>query len=222
MQTQQPLPQVFNYKEVDLSNLVLSKPEKIENEEKIKFVSSLSFDKKDRCIIQTPNLIYSKNEKKLSFELSKNQEFYSFIEKLKDRITEILYNNSEKFFKGKKFSYNWIYKALSSIIEIDSEGNANLTDIRSSEDLKIYDHFKERIYDFNEETCEGIFILNIKNIEFVGKSISISIEIDAIKLKFKRETITDVCLLESESSEEEAEAGIDEISDTESEQDFFS
>ena len=219
--------QVINYKEVDLSKLVLSKPERLESE-KVIYTSNLYFDKVLPCIIQTPNLIYNKKEKKLAFDLNRNPEFYSLIEQLKDRITEILYNNSEKFFKGKKFSYNWIYKATSNIIEIDCEGKANIPNIDRSDTIKIFDHFKEPVEKDDFEEYEGIFILNIKNIEFSGKSIQIKIDIDAVKLKFKREIITDVCLLEDSDSEKDINEEIpDDISesDTESllsEQDFFS
>ncbi len=173
---------IVKWKDVDIKSLALTKPEKVEK----KHVSNIFLLQEPQAdlIIQTPgNLVFSGSE--FVFSLSSKGEFYSFMEKIKTRVCEILYQNSTNFFKKNSFSKEHIYNAIVDVVDVNDDGKGVIKNVTRASDFKVYDALNERI-DEPQGTLSGSFILFIKNLEIVKKTIQINIEVLACKLSAER------------------------------------
>ena len=200
--------QIFKYKDINLQNIVLCKPEKINDV----YTSKISYKHENTTYdlsIQTPNDI-TYDGSNLCFSLVKKGNFFTFIEEVKDRIIEILYNNSENFFKGKKFSHDYIYQSVKNSIYIHDNGKAVVEDVTIQENCNIYDYFNDSLLDKPSLPYNGAFILKFSHIEFVKKSIKIYMEICAVKLSLEKPVI-DTSFLEEPQEIEEQEPELEEV-----------
>ncbi|MFM2395151.1 MAG: hypothetical protein RLZZ546_3134 [Bacteroidota bacterium] len=224
---------IFKYKDIKFEEIALSKPIKDGGN----YISSFSLHKEEGIsdlIIQTPtDLIYKDNI--LCFSLTKKGNFYTFMEELKDRAVDILYKNSEKFFKGKKFSQDYIYRSVETPVDINDEGISIIKNVTLSDKAIVYDYFKD-IVKTHSSPYNGVFILKISHLSFIKKTIKINIEILAIKLSLQKNVEIDPSnFLEDneETTEEdnketiennkeiEEQKNIEENPDELSEEDFF-
>lgn len=200
---------VFKYKNINVKDLGLKKPTK--NTSTGVYFSEISMNSTsnsekatEEFLVQTPkNSVY--NENKLTFVISKNEEFFTFIESIKTRIVEILYNNSEKFFKGKKFTEDYIYRSIESPLDLCNENLKAFINIDTVvPNMVFYDHFKDKLDTPPELPWDGTFLLKFENISFIKRKIKINISINSMRMSPPK-IVNDKCYLLDEETLQEVE-----------------
>lgn len=192
---------LFRFKDVDVANVVISKPEKIDGEYK----SKISYGDDDTLLIQTPELIINdgNGSNKVEFNMINNGDFFCLLDNLTETIITCIYTNSKDFFNGKEFSENRIRTSLNKIVDVDTEGVVKLNATTAGIDFKVINIFNEEIIDY-KFPLKGKCILEISGITYHKKDFIVNLNIKSIKLSPKKlKKGIDVELDETEVSEGE-------------------
>lgn len=194
----------LKWKDVDIKTLALTKPEKIDKKH-VSEIFLLKEQEKSDFVIQTPSsLVFSDGE--LVFSLSSKGEFYSFMEKIKSRVCEILHQNSSNFFKKTVFSKEHIYNAIIDVVDVNDDGKGVIKNVTKASDFKAYDALNERVEEAETKNIlSGSFILFIKNLEIVKKTIKINLEVLACKLSAEKIVFLDESDEEQKPEKEQVE-----------------
>lgn len=176
----------IKWRDLDLSKLALTKPEKNDSGEHVSHIFLTKENEKQDIFIQTSGgLTYNSFTKELKFGLRGRGDFYTKIETIKNRICDILYQNSKHFFKNKVFPENHIYAAIKELIDIDDDnGDAVMKGVGNS--IKLYNRLNEEIEKGEAEIYKGSFILHIKELRIVKKSIYVVVEAVACRLEAEK------------------------------------
>ena len=173
---------LFKFKDIDVANVVISKPEKIDGEYK----SKILYGEEDTLLIQTPELtitdhIFGRTE----FNMIKNGDFFCLLDGLTEKIISSIYTNSKDFFNGKEFSENRIRTSLHKIVDVDTEGCVKLNTVTAGIDFKVINIFNEEIIDY-QFPLKGKCILEVAEITYHKKDFIVSLNIRTIKLSPKK------------------------------------
>lgn len=175
----------IKWRDLDLSKFALSKPEKIDSGEHVSHVFLPKENEKQDIFIQTSGgLTYNTFTNDLRFSLTGRGDFYTKIESIKNRICDILCQNSKHFFKNKVFSEDHIYAAIKDLIDIDDNGDAVMKGVINN--IKLYNRLNEEIEKGEAEIYKGSFILYIKELRIVKKSIFVVVEAVACRLEAEK------------------------------------
>ena len=199
---------VNKYRDLNPGDVVVGAPEKQNG----RYISPIKVNGRD-FYMQSPSGLEISRDGKTTFTLVKKGEFFNKLEDTSNAICEAIADNSEKFFKGKKFSKEYVVNATDKIVDLDNEGLGFLNNTRISPDCKVYDHLNDLISK-SEVTFPvyGTVILHFKSVEFVKKSIRINIEIASMKTSLEKKKL-DECILEDETEggvEDETEGGVED------------
>jgi hypothetical protein len=187
---------LLKFKETDVKNVVISKPEKVDGiyKSQILYVD-------EPFLIQTPELEFDENCCK--FNMVNNGQFFSLLDDLTEHIIQYIYTHSKEFFNGKEFSENRIRTSLKKIVQVDNEGNIEFQ-AKSLHDLKVMNIFNEEIINYTFP-LKGKFIVEFAEIHYEKKEFIVSIPIKYIKLSPKKLKKEDDIFLEDVEVVEESE-----------------
>ena len=188
---------VIRYKDIDVNDLVISKPKK--GDDGVYHADMLLSD--EGFIFQTPStLVYNTVEKVLSFDLVRKGDFYTFIENIRDHCIDYIYDNSEDFFKGKKFSKNFIRESFVRPIDINEEGFVIMSDMKTDDKCKVYDCVMDEVID-KKEMYKGTYIIQVTGVRFRQKTVYLDMKILSIKISPENQRrILEECILDEDES----------------------
>jgi hypothetical protein len=202
----------LKYKNVCISEITVDVPEKCSGET-IGYCSGVKYSREDFSF-QTPKLeILSKDTAK--FNIIKEPLFYSFLEDLQDFFVSTLSKNSEKFFKGKKFSEEKIRESLGLMSLVEGEVYLRNLDMGDS---TFFDLLHEETSAPISFPYAGNCILQIKSLSYVKSLILPVFKVLSIKIGKEVRIKPDSCVLLDECEEEIQEEEIEEEKDN---LDFF-
>lgn len=134
--------------------------------------------------------------------------FYEhFLKPLETHVINNVYNNSEKWFGGKRFTMDKICNCIVSFIEKISDDDYRLT-VSIGKNTIIYDRCNNRInfdeinassYNYLEVVC----ILCIENLQFIDNLFTCNAVIEQLKL-YKSERLVEYSIIETISSVSES------------------
>lgn len=200
---------VNKYRDVDVNEINLRVPEKQGG----RYSSQITYKSGD-FYMQTPSGLEISSDGKVNFTLVKKGEFFNALESITEKVADIISNNSEKFFKGKKFSREYIINAVNKVVDLDDNGQGFLNNSKISSECKVYDHLNELTTD-SEFPLSGAVILHFRSVEFVKKNIKINVEIASIKTSLEKKKLDDCILEETEGNDEIKEVEeTDEVKDS--------
>lgn len=192
---------ILKYKTVDVSHVSLEKPFKING-----VYTSKVLYQNDDLFIQSP-VIELVSEKQIQFSLVKKGQFFTCFEELYNKIVDILYTNSDIFFK-KSFSEARIQESIPKIVNINGNMVTFGNGIVSYEnDIKVYNSFKDSIL-FSESLfpVNAVIIMKFDSLIFKGKSVIPIIKITHVKIDYSsNKKKNSDCILNDDSSESDFE-----------------
>lgn len=143
--------------------------------------------------------------------------FYErFLKCLEEKIIDTVYNNSEKWFGGKRFTMNKISNCMVSFVEKISDNDYRFT-ISVGKNIIVYDKCNNRINldeikllesDYLEVVC----ILCIENLQFIDNLFTCNTVVEQLKL-YKDKPLVEYSIIESVSTVSESK---DNLESTES------
>jgi hypothetical protein len=172
---------LFKFKDIDVANVVISKPEKIDGEYK----SKILYGNNETLLIQTPELIVNDFVGGVEFNMVNNGDFFCLLDNLTEKIITYIYTNSKDFFNGKEFSENRIRTSLHKIVDVDTEGIVKLSAVTAGIEFKVINIFNEEIIDY-QFPLKGKCILDVSEITYHNKYFIVSLNIKSIKLSPKK------------------------------------
>jgi hypothetical protein len=134
------------------------------------------------------------------FNIIKEPLFYSFLEDLQDFFVSTLSKNSEKFFKGKKFSEEKIRESLGLMSLVEGEVYLRNLDMGDS---TFFDLLHEETSAPISFPYVGNCILQIKALSYVKSLILPLFKVLSIKIGKEVRIKPDSCVLLDECEEEE-------------------
>jgi hypothetical protein len=165
-------------KEFEIEKLSISEPIKKDST----WVLDVKYDGIALCF-QTPSLGLEKSKKELRFDSSKKYSFFKFINNIEDVIIDYIYLNSEKIFKGKKFTKERLRDSLISSWDVCDNGIVTFPfDNFMSKSICILSPIDEKIsYDdlYRSVSC----IIFLDSIVFTKDKFDIKYNISHIKSK---------------------------------------
>lgn len=153
------------------------------------YVSSLVYNGEGPLVMQTPKgLTVDMINNKLLFKLKGKGDFYSILEDLKHHVVHELADNSEQFFKGKKFSEKKFNDSVSffKLVSQDTgechvEVNVNIP----KDQLKVFDQFKDPLdRELQLSDKDNRCIIKFENLVFSATSISLEVTLTHVKLYY--------------------------------------
>jgi hypothetical protein len=189
----------LKYKNVCISEITVDVPEKCSGET-AGYCSGVKYQG-EPLSFQTPKLeILSKDT--MRFNIIKEPLFYSFLEDLQDFFVSTLSKNSEKFFKGKKFSEEKIRESLGLMSLVEGQVYLRNLDMGDSTFFDL----------LHEETCApisfpytGNCILQINTLNYCKSLILPVFKVLSIKIGKESRIKPDSCVLLDECEEEPEE-----------------
>ena len=169
---------VVSYKNPQLSNISITTPLK-----KNVFTSYVIYDNESSYSFQTPILDIDAHGNNFSFKLHRNNNFVVFLDKLHDRIKDIIFKNSKKFFKDKVFTEDKINKSISKMYSINDDCNTVvLNNIKLSQRSTLYKGNTLQT-EIQNEKFKAYSIIEISDITFIKSIIYINLEVLQLKIK---------------------------------------
>jgi hypothetical protein len=194
----------LKYKNVCISEITLDVPEKCSGET-IGYCSEVKYSG-EPFSFQSPKLeILSKDTAR--FNIIKEPLFYSFLEDLQDFFVSTLSKNSEKFFKGKKFSEEKIRESLGLMNLVEGQVYIRNLDMGDS---TFFDLLHEETSAPISFPYTGNCILQIKALNYYKSLILPVFKVLSIKIGKEVRVKPDSCVLLEETEEEIQEEEIQE------------
>jgi len=145
--------------------------------------------------------------------------FYEkFLKRLEIKIIDTVYNNSEKWFGGKRFTMNKISNCIVSVVEKISDDDYRFT-ISVGKNIIVYDRCNTRInlQDIKlleSDMLEVVCILCIENLQFIDNLFTCNAVVEQLKL-YKDKPLVEYSIIESIStvSESISESMLESIGD---------
>lgn len=134
--------------------------------------------------------------------------FYErFLKRLEIKIIDTVYNNSEKWFGGKRFTMNKISNCIVSFVEKISDDDYRFT-ISISKNIIVYDRCNTRInlQDIKlleSDMLEVVCILCIENLQFIDNLFTCNAVVEQLKL-YKDKPLVEYSIIESISTVSES------------------
>ena len=167
-------------KSIDEEKIQVNPP--VKNEHK-QWVCNVSYDSSP-FLIQSPRIRIIKETGTLIFKVDSKKEFLDYLSSVEDSISKNIYDNSERFFSGKKFSLEKITNSMSPSWDIDDVGFVYLQPSNKEEDLtsiKCADMFNNEIsYEKLQENVS--VILHVESVLFTKKMFKVMYKIHRLKM----------------------------------------
>jgi len=130
--------------------------------------------------------------------------FYeNFVKRLETRIIDTVYDNSEKWFGGKRFTMNKILNCIVSLVEKVTKDDYRFT-MSLGKDISVYDRCNNVINLYETQISESdnpevVCILRIENLQFIDNLFTCNVVVEQLKL-YKDKPLVEYSILESVSS----------------------
>lgn len=190
------------YKKLNVDNIILNKPEKINGVYKSNVYYKSGDDNTLLLLIQTPDVEI--NENSITFTMVKKGLFLNLIEDISEKIIQIINKNSKDFFKGKVFSEDKIRKSFKNLFNINDEGQAVINNVLISKNLEACDIFNDKC-DLPTFPFQAKCILKIDCVNFIKKDIVPKLSVSNVKISTEKKKIEDCILDYQEDSLDEKE-----------------
>jgi hypothetical protein len=182
------------YKNIDVNNITLSHP----NDSR---VSHVNYDGIQGFSMQSPVLYAIRDESGLSFKFKmvKHGQFFTLLEEIEERLINLVYSNSKKFFNGKIFTESRIRSSLEKLHSLDQDGIVTLLNTEVFPKVKVYDGFRDSLDNIPDTPFNCSLILNISFVKYHGKKITCKMCISHIKIvsSSEKKKLTE-CILDVE------------------------
>ena len=175
---------VKNY-DLDVETLEFHQPEKRGK----KYISYISKDEQP-LFIQSSKLNVLKveeNEKFLVAYIQLDSELLQTMKELEEKSKYSCFHNSKQWFKGKRFSHDFITRSFRSSLNGDVL-KAHIPIHDNEIQSEVYNQYKQKIK-FSEKSLmesDNVLILNVSGIWLSGHHIGLTINIVQIKSYFKK------------------------------------
>jgi len=128
--------------------------------------------------------------------------FYEkFLKRLETKIIDTVYNNSEKWFGGKRFTMNKISNCIVSFVEKISDDDYRFT-ISLGKNIILYDRCNTRINlddikMLESNMLEVVCILCIENLQFIDNLFTCNAIVEQLKLYKQQQRLVEYSIIES-------------------------
>ena len=187
---------IIKYKLVDIEKIYVETPVKHDN----MYEGKITYNGND-FNIQTP--VVTVNDTNVTFGLVNKGQLFSVLEEIHDRLIDILYKKSKKFFNNIEFNEARFRSSFEKIASIDDNGVVNISNIKLDSNIKIYDNFKEDL-DNVVFPVDAVCIINFDKLLFKRKTIILVLSITHMKVDYKTmKKKLPICILDDSDKERE-------------------
>lgn len=121
--------------------------------------------------------------------LNKNKDLVDNLDSMVSSVKDYIYKNSEKLFKGKKFSKSRIESSFEPFYTVqkdeDGEDYVRLNNIQLCEDTKYIDMFSKHIEKPIDNIKECRLVLLVDIIKFLNNKISLQVKVKRVKVYYQ-------------------------------------